>query len=96
MLTMSFLFLEQLWTAPELLRSPDSFPRGTQKADVYSYGIMLQEILLRTVPYGDVNLDPPGKYVRSGLQQRLIIPSKRLNQSILQNNLERFLLNHIP
>ncbi|ELT94874.1 hypothetical protein CAPTEDRAFT_158976 [Capitella teleta] len=41
-----------LWTAPELLRKPDSIAlRGTQKGDVYSLGIILQEILFQRKPY---------------------------------------------
>lgn len=51
---------ELLWTAPELLRDSESSPRGSPKGDVYSYGILLQEIMLRSGPYGYNDMDPEG------------------------------------
>ncbi|GBP39054.1 Guanylate cyclase 32E [Eumeta japonica] len=45
-----------LWRAPELLRDPNPSPRGSQKGDVYSFGIILYEILARNGPWGDTNL----------------------------------------
>lgn len=43
-----------LWTAPELLRiDPHKWPvYGTQAGDVYSYAIILQEIISKDLPYG--------------------------------------------
>ncbi|XP_050410859.1 retinal guanylyl cyclase 2-like [Patella vulgata] len=40
-----------LWTAPELLRMSKIPKKGSQKGDVYSFSIILQEILLRCLPY---------------------------------------------
>jgi len=42
---------DQLWTAPELLRMTTRPISGTQKADVYSFAIILQEIMFRAEPY---------------------------------------------
>jgi len=49
-------YRDQLWTAPELLRMTSRPINGTQKADVYSFDIILQEIMFREEPYFiDVN-----------------------------------------
>nr|XP_033780286.1 atrial natriuretic peptide receptor 1 [Geotrypetes seraphini] len=40
-------YAKKLWTAPELLRMEDPPPQGIQKADVYSFGVILQEVALR-------------------------------------------------
>ncbi|NXG73915.1 GUC2F cyclase, partial [Baryphthengus martii] len=44
-------FLELLWTAPELLRDPDMCRKGTFKGDIYSFAIILQEVIARGPPY---------------------------------------------
>uniref|UniRef100_A0A8C4DY16 Guanylate cyclase n=1 Tax=Dicentrarchus labrax TaxID=13489 RepID=A0A8C4DY16_DICLA len=40
-------YARELWMAPELLRMESPPPQGTQKGDVYSFGIVLQEVALR-------------------------------------------------
>ena len=50
-------YSDLLWTAPELLRLGELRPGDdTDKGDVYSFGIILQEILYRNTPFfvGDV------------------------------------------
>jgi len=51
-------YRDQLWTAPELLRMTTRPINGTQKADVYSFAIMLQELMFRAEPYF-IDDDPP-------------------------------------
>jgi hypothetical protein len=58
-----FLFLfpsDLLWTAPELLRSPALRKTGTQTADVYSFGIIMQEVVVRGEPFCMLSLSPEG------------------------------------
>ncbi|XP_009868319.1 PREDICTED: retinal guanylyl cyclase 2-like, partial [Apaloderma vittatum] len=42
---------ELLWTAPELLRDADMCRKGTFKGDIYSFAIILQEVVVRGPPY---------------------------------------------
>jgi len=40
-----------LWVAPELLRRDQNLNKGSQKGDVYSFAIIMQEIILRAKPF---------------------------------------------
>lgn len=51
-------YRDQLWTAPELLRMTSRPINGTQKADVYSFAIIMQEVIYRAAPYF-IDIDPP-------------------------------------
>ncbi|XP_035208191.1 receptor-type guanylate cyclase Gyc76C-like isoform X2 [Stegodyphus dumicola] len=56
-------YQKMLWKAPEVLRCPSAHPKGTQKGDVYSFAIILHEILVRKGPFGASNL-PAEEIVR--------------------------------
>lgn len=66
--TGNLMFAEQLWTAPELLRMERRLPEGTQKGDVYSFAIIVHEIVMRQGPFylGDNNeISPKGESLMS-------------------------------
>ncbi|KAM3858519.1 atrial natriuretic peptide receptor 1-like [Diretmus argenteus] len=64
-------YARKLWTAPELLRAECPSPCGTQKGDVYSFSIILQELaLLRGVFYLDTHTLTPKEIVERVLEGR--------------------------
>lgn len=69
-------FLDLLWTAPELLRDPDMCRKGTFKGDIYSFAIILQEVIVRGPPYCMSELSAEGRqlfqYIFKALQGVLI------------------------
>lgn len=62
---LTFHRAELLWTAPEALRNTKGFPKcGTQMGDVYSFGIIMQEVVVRGEPYCMLSLSPEGNNER--------------------------------
>jgi serine/threonine protein kinase len=49
----------KLWTAPELFKIINPLPEGTQKGDVYSFGIIVHEIAARQGPFYTTDEKPP-------------------------------------
>ena len=49
-----------LWTAPEMLRDHLHGDVGTQRGDVYSFAIIMQELVLVTKPFAMVELTAQG------------------------------------
>ncbi|XP_051274578.1 guanylate cyclase 2G isoform X1 [Dicentrarchus labrax] len=51
---------EMYWTAPELLRQVGLPVNGTPKADIYSFAIIMWELMYnsKAFPYQDINLEP--------------------------------------
>lgn len=48
--------IDLLWTAPELLRDDALRAKGCQKGDMYSFSIIMQEVITRDVPFGMMNM----------------------------------------
>lgn len=54
------MIADLLWTAPELLRGPRGPWKATFKGDVFSLGIILQEVLTQGPPYCSWGLSAEG------------------------------------
>lgn len=54
--------VEMYWTAPELLRQVGLPVHGTPKGDIYSFAIIMWELMYnsKTSPFQDINLEPKG------------------------------------
>ncbi|XP_052027131.1 retinal guanylyl cyclase 2 [Apodemus sylvaticus] len=52
---------ELLWTAPELLRAPGGVRLGSFAGDVYSFAIIMQEVMVRGAPF--CMMDLPAKEI---------------------------------
>nr|XP_048284486.1 retinal guanylyl cyclase 2 [Myodes glareolus] len=58
---------ELLWTAPELLRAPRGIRLGSFAGDVYSFAIIMQEVMVRGAPF--CMMDLPAKEIIDRLQK---------------------------
>ncbi|XP_055337798.1 guanylate cyclase 32E-like [Paramacrobiotus metropolitanus] len=67
----------RLWMAPEFLRMTDPPLEGSQSGDVYSFGLILYEIIGREGPFGHTDLtnDEIIKKIRDGDGEALFRPS---------------------
>ncbi|EDV22105.1 uncharacterized protein TRIADDRAFT_29353, partial [Trichoplax adhaerens] len=61
-------YSRMLWTAPELLRMTEAPINGTQPGDVYSFAIIMQEIIERGPPFCNSRLTP--KEIISNIMER--------------------------
>ncbi|KAF2366961.1 Adenylyl cyclase class-3/4/guanylyl cyclase [Trinorchestia longiramus] len=68
-----------LWKAPELLRNDSLLIKGTPHGDVYSFGIIMQEVLLRGEPYCMLQLS------HQEILSRLRDPPPMIRPSVRQN-----------
>lgn len=68
------------WTAPELLRKVSGQVSVAPKGDVYSFAIILWEIMYssKSGPYQDINLEPKGeRKAKGGVRSpRLLLAGK--------------------
>lgn len=63
LVTFLYVLPDMLWMAPEILveknKDEGAFVPGTQKGDVYSFAIIVQEILYRNGPFYLCENHPP-------------------------------------
>lgn len=59
---LSFFYSDLFWTAPEFLRDLAISRKGTYKGDVYSFAIILQEVVVRGPPYCMLGLPAEGVF----------------------------------
>lgn len=63
--SLSLCVSELLWTAPELLRSP--IRGGSFDGDIFSFAIIVQEVISRTPPYAMIDMPAHGERGHMGV-----------------------------
>uniref|UniRef100_A0A3B4WUN5 Guanylate cyclase n=1 Tax=Seriola lalandi dorsalis TaxID=1841481 RepID=A0A3B4WUN5_SERLL len=84
---------EMYWTAPELLRQVGVPAKGTPKGDVYSFAIIMWELMYNSKagPYYDFNLEPKEiiRQLRTPCQGELLRPG--LSEQLCDDNINTLL-----
>ncbi|KAJ1140382.1 hypothetical protein NDU88_006735 [Pleurodeles waltl] len=75
-ITKNTKYAELFWMAPELLRLDYCPYQGTQKGDVYSFAIIIRELIHSNDdgPYQDQNLEPEAEVIRRLKNTGAIVP----------------------
>lgn len=55
--------VDLLWTAPELLRNETLMKKGSQQGDIYSFAIIMQEVVVRGEPFCMLSLTAEGELI---------------------------------
>ncbi len=61
---------ELLWTAPEILRV-ETWNKGTVEGDIYSFAIIVAEILIRKKAYAGEEMSPEGTHGSQSRNRKL-------------------------
>ena len=79
-----------LWTAPELLQQQPTGP-GSKSGDTYSFGIILQEIILQTAPFDGNIIEAASEEIVEKVKAQLqppyrpVIPDGKVTQKSPRN-----------
>uniref|UniRef100_A0A8C4S5W1 Guanylate cyclase n=1 Tax=Erpetoichthys calabaricus TaxID=27687 RepID=A0A8C4S5W1_ERPCA len=75
---------DQFWTAPELLRDSNLERKGTFRGDVYSFSIIMQEVICRNSPYCMTDILLSSKSVLVRKPPPLCRPSVSVDQAPME------------
>lgn len=80
-LSLFYFHSDLFWTAPEFLRDLASSRKGTYKGDVYSFSIILQEVVVRGPPYCMLGLPAEGVYASQRRRRCRSFEAEKLEKS---------------